>query len=148
MDDTKIGRREVFTAGAVAAVGMTAMATGASAQSADPGTSITDPLGEEHIKLLTEAAASITEGDAVLLNRSLRDPSTPLPDSLASLTTSDVQSLHAAFQAAHENTYDLGSLSPALVGVSHAGDACCCCTPASCCCAAAQSVPSRSRQIA
>lgn len=148
MDETKIGRREMFTAGAVAAVGMTALATGASAQDADPGTIITDSLGDDHIGLLTDAAAAISEGDAVLLNRALRDPDAPLPESLAHLTTMDVQSLHAAFQSSHENTYDLGSLSPSLVGVAHASSACCCCTPASCCCAAAQSVPSRSRQIA
>lgn len=149
MEDTKIGRREMFTAGAVAAVGMTVLPTGASAQDADPGTIITDSLGGEHIALLTDAAAAISEGDAVLLNRALRDPDSPLPESLVHLTTMDVKSLHAAFQSSHENTYDLSSLSPSLVGVAHAGGvSCCCCTPASCCCAAAQSVPSRSRQIA
>lgn len=148
MDETKFGRREVLTAGSAAAVGLSAVASATPAEAADPATAITDSLSDEHANLLTEAAASITEGDAVLLNKSLRNPDTPLPENLVELSIEDIQSLHAAFQQSHENTYDMSSLSPSLVGTAHADSACCCCTPASCCCAAAQSVPSRSRRIA
>jgi hypothetical protein len=151
MSERKIGRREVLTAGSAAAIGVGAAATAtpAAAQAADPSTPITDSLSEEQASLLTDAATALTEGDAVLLNKSLRNPDEPLPEALASLTTDDVQSLHSAFQGAHENMFELASLSPSMVGMAHAETkACCCCTPASCCCAAAQTVPSRSRQIA
>lgn len=149
MDKANIKRRDVFVAGSAAAVGLATMTTSAKADhSADPSTPIHDSLGSEAAALLTEAARAITEGDAVRLNASLRDPDTPLPEHLQNLTHADIQSLHHAFQTTMEGTYDLSSLAPSLVATAHAGDACCCCTPASCCCAAAQSVDSRSRRIA
>ncbi len=148
MEEPKLGRRQVLTAGSAAAVGLSAMATATPAKAADPGTPIIDSLADEQIAMLTEAAKAISEGDAVLLNKAMRDPDAPLPSGLASLTHVDIQSLRTAFQTSHEQTYELSSLAPGLVSSARADSACCCCTPASCCCAAAQSVPSRSRQIA
>jgi hypothetical protein len=128
------------------------MAVAGSAQAqmeaADPATPITDTLADEFDAMLTPAAAKLTEGDAVLLNQHLMDPSTPLPDSLAHLTLADVDSLMAAFHASAKGSYSIASLAPSLVGTAFAASCCCTCTPASCCCAAAQAKPSRSRLIA
>ncbi len=149
MEEHHINRRDMFVGGGTAAIGLAAMASPALANNvSDPATPIDDSLSEDAAALLTDAARALTEGDAVRLNASLRDPDSPLPEHLQNLTHADIQSLHLAFQTTHENTFELSSLAPSLVAAAHAGDACCCCTPASCCCAAAQSVDSRSRRIA
>lgn len=149
MKDLTVSRRDVFVVGSAAAVGLVSMSGPAAAEhAADPNTSIHDSLSPTAAAMLTETARGLTEGDAVRLNRSLRDPDTPLPEHLQALSHQDIQSLHKAFQHTHEETYDISSLAPSLVAAAHAGDACCCCTPASCCCAAAQTVETRSRQIA
>lgn len=149
MKEHTINRRDIFIGGTTAAIGLAAMASSAQANhSAMPSTPIYDSLSADAAGLLTEGARAITEGDAVRLNASLRDPDAPLPEHLKNLTHADIQSLHDAFQSTAESAYDISSLAPSLVASAHAGDACCCCTPASCCCAAAQSIDSRSRRIA
>src|SRR5262249_238448 len=92
---------------------------------------ITDLLNADERNMLTAAAKTISEADAMRLMVWLR--SDQVKDPPVNLSLKDVQSLNAAFDKMLKRT------ASAIEG-GQEGLACCCCTP--CCCSAA-SVPVR-----
>ncbi|HEY9420679.1 MAG TPA: twin-arginine translocation signal domain-containing protein [Thermoanaerobaculia bacterium] len=143
--------RRQFLVGATAAVALTTTGNAAAAGFPCGGdiakTAIGDTLNAAEKKMLTPAAAKLTEKDVLLYNWAKAGHG----KSSVQLADEDVKSLERAFIARDKRLYNLkdqaASLAPNLAVEALGSDCCCCCCPASCCSAAAETKPVRSRRV-